>query len=672
MWRGLPGALAVLVGLVGATVHAVNAAAGRTAEPSFWLMGLAAALGYGLLALVLRDTGTPGLRALVAGIGLAQGGALLASEWALLGHDVPLGSWAAWLGSWLWAAGYAGLLAVLPLLLPDGHLLDRRWRPALWLGVAATGYTALGWALTPYSRQDFPEALAGWTNPVGTPVAASAAVEVLGAVLLLAGVLGALASVVVRWRRAAAVERQQLKWILLGVAATALLVVVARLVPSGAAGALAGLAMLPLPLSIGVAVLRHGLWDVDLVISRGLLYLALSGVVVAGYVAAVWTLGSVLGATVAATGLSAVSAALVALAVLPLHQRVQRAVNRLVHGDVDEPYAVLARLGDRLGAAEDPDHLADQVLPSVLEQVCRSLRARGAQLVLADGSVARHGTLPVDGSTLEVPLEYGGRRLGRLEVARPGGFGWDAERALARLGQQAAVAAHTVLLAREARQAREEIVVAREEERRRLRRDLHDGVGPSLAAVALQVETARDLATDDPAAAVSLLDRLVPRLNAAVADVRALVHDLRPPTLDELGLASAVHELAGRLTTAGTRVEVAVDVLGELPAAVEVAAYRIAAEAVTNAVRHAGATRVEVRLHRGEHDLVVEVADDGRGLEEAVPETGRADSTGLGLASMHARAEELGGTLTVTGGPASGTCLRAELPLVPARAAVGS
>jgi signal transduction histidine kinase len=669
MRRGLPGGLAVLVGLAGAMVHAVNASAGRTAEPSFWLMGFAAAVGYGLLAVVLRDVDARGLRLLAAGIGIAQGGSLLASEWALLGPDVALGGWAAWLGSWLWAPGYVGLLAVLPQLLPDGHLLDRRWRPALWLGAAATGYTALYWALMPYSEQDFPEALSSWTNPVGTQLAASTPADALAAALLVPAVAVAVATVVVRWRRAATLERQQLKWILLGVSGTVLLALLARLVPLDAAGAVGAVAMLPLPLSVGVAVLRHGLWDVDLVISRALLYGALSAAVVVGYVAVVWTLGTLLGATVATTGTSAVSAALVALAVLPLHHRVQRAVNRLVHGDEDEPYAVLARLGDRLGAAEDPDHLADQVLPSVLEQLCRSLRARGAQLVLADGSVARHGTIPDDGATLAIPLDYGGRQLGRLDLARPGGFGWDAERALGRLGQQAAVAAHTVLLAREARQAREEIVVAREEERRRLRRDLHDGVGPSLAAVALQVETARDLAGQDPAAAVSLLDRLVPRLNAAVADVRALVNDLRPPTLDELGLASAVRELAGRLSTAGTRVEVEVDVLGELPAAVEVAAYRIAAEAVTNAVRHAGATRVEVRLRRDEHDLVVEVVDDGHGFEAGAVD-GRGDGSGVGLPSMQARAEELGGTFAVTAGESRGTCVRAALPLALARAAV--
>lgn len=670
MRRGLPGLLAVLTGVAGAALHAVNAAAGRTVEPSFWGMGLAAAVGYGLLAVVLRDTEARALRRLVAGIGLAQGLSLLSSEWALLGPDVALGSWAAWLGSWLWAAGYVGLLAVLPQLLPDGRLMSPRWRPALWLGAAATAYTALGWALTPYADQDFPEALAGWTNPVGTDLASSPPATALGFVLLVAAVGVSIAALVVRWRRSADLERQQLKWVLLGVAGTVLLVVVGRLMPVEATGALAAAAMLPLPVSIGVAVLRHGLWDVDLVISRALLYVSLSAVVIVGYVAAVWLVGSLVDATLTATGLSAVTAAVVALAVLPLHARVQRAVNRLVHGDVDEPYAVLARLGDRLGAAEDPEHLAEQVLPSVVEQVCRSLRARGAQLVLADGSVASYGSGPEDGTALEVPLEYAGLQVGRLSVTRAGGFGWDDKRALDRLGRQAAVAAHTVLLAREARQAREEIVVAREEERRRLRRDLHDGVGPSLAAVALQVETARDLTAEDPAAAATLLDRLVPRLNAAVADVRALVNDLRPPTLDELGLASAARELAGRLSTSSTRVEVDVDDLGELPAAVEVAAYRITAEAVTNAVRHAGAARVDVRLYRSGDDMIVEVADDGRGIAPPADGAARQDGAGVGLGSMRERAEELGGTLGVTAGTAGGTCVRAVLPLATVRAVV--
>jgi signal transduction histidine kinase len=241
-------------------------------------------------------------------------------------------------------------------------------------------------------------------------------------------------------------------------------------------------------------------------------------------------------------------------------------------------------------------------------------------------------------------------------VHRPAGFDERAVVALDRLAAQAAVAAHTVLLAGEARRAREAVVVAREEERRRLRRDLHDGVGPVLAALALHAETARDLAEEDPAAATRLLDRLVPRLNAAVADVRALVHELRPPMLDELGLATAVTTLADRLSTEETQVVVEDVRLPELPAAVEVAAYHIAGEAIGNAVRHAGAGTVRLSMSAGHGVLELVVVDDGHGI----PPDHR---TGLGTSTMRDRAEELGGHLEVSSGP-GGTTVVAALPLV--------
>jgi signal transduction histidine kinase len=210
------------------------------------------------------------------------------------------------------------------------------------------------------------------------------------------------------------------------------------------------------------------------------------------------------------------------------------------------------------------------------------------------------------------------------------------------------------MLARESRRSRELVVVAREEERRQLRRDLHDGVGPSIASLALQVETARDLAAEDPEAAVALLARLAPRINAVVGDVRALVHELRPPTLDELGLTAAVRELAARLSGT-TAVTVESDDLGALPAAVEVATYRITGEAVTNAVRHSGATAVTVSLARDEEALLVTVRDDGHGL-------GPPNADGVGLGSMRARTEELGGTFTFVTGE-TGTTVTARLPV---------
>jgi|1186.fasta_scaffold05061_2 two-component system NarL family sensor kinase len=636
------GVLAVLAGLAGAGIHAVNAAAGRALGPSFWLMELAAAVAYGVTSMLLRSTGARRIQLVLGAIALTQGVAMLGSELGALTND----NWTTWLGAWLWAPGYVAIAVLLPVLLPDGRA---RSRPALILNATAVAVITVIWALTPYNSQDFPEALRGAINPVAVPAVGGPVISVLTGVLLLAAVIVGLASLIARWRRAADLERQQLKWVLVGYACTLVLFGVARLLPADVTGLVAGLAMLPLPIAIGIAVMRYGLWDVDVVISRALVYGGLSTVVIALYAVTVWLAGDRLGAT---TGAPILATTVVALAALPLRTWLQRHVNRLVHGDVEEPYAVLARLGTRLAAATTPDDLSERVLPSVVEQVARSLRAERATIVLRDGSVTTYGAGAASGRTVE--LEYAGERFGELTVARSSEFDRHEIRALDELAAQAAVAAHTVLLAREAQRAREAVVVAREEERRRLRRDLHDGIGPSLAALALHVETARDITADDPAAAQQLLDRLVPRLNAAVADVRALVHELRPPMLDELGLAAAVRELGDRLSTGTTKVRVVADEIAGLPAAVEVAAYHIAGEATGNAVRHAGAATVAVSVCDAGEWVRIEVVDDGRGL----PDRPRA---GVGTTSMRERAEELGGQLRINSGPL-GTTVTALLP----------
>lgn len=666
--RFVLGAAAVLTGLAGAGLHAANAASGRVVPPSFWLMGLVASLAYGGAALAVHRSPATLLRRLLGAVGLTEGASLLAQEWARFSPTAPLQPWSLWLGSWLWAAGYVAILTVLPLLLPEGRLLSTRWRPTLALSGVSIAASSLWWALLPYPLQDFPEGLAGAVNPVGVEAVASAPVSLPVVGVLLAAVATAAASLVLRWRRATGVERQQLKWVVLGMGATLSLVAAAQAVPVGAVDPLAALAMLPLPLTIGVAVLRHGLWHVDVVLSRSLAYAALVAIAAVLYLAVGALLGGVLGPSTGAL----VAAGLILLLVLALHGPLQRQVNRWVHGDPDEPLVALIRLGERLSAAADPEDLAGKVLPSVVARVCRALRATQARLTLRDGTVVVHGAAakPTAPGEIELPVESGGEELGVLSLTRPGGFSRADRRVLERLAQQTGVAAHAVLLAREARRARESVILAREDERRRLRHDLHDGLGPSLAAVALHVETARDLAAHHPATAIELLDALVPRLTALVADVRALVHELRPPNLDELGLAAAVRELCVRLSTPTTRVHVQASPLGALPAAVEVAAYRIAGEAATNAVRHASASRVDVVLRRAA-TLVVEVSDDGHGLPRRAGANGAGGPPrggarrGLGLQSMRQRAEELGGSLTVTSSP-SGTRVVAELPPSPA------
>jgi signal transduction histidine kinase len=261
----------------------------------------------------------------------------------------------------------------------------------------------------------------------------------------------------------------------------------------------------------------------------------------------------------------------------------------------------------------------------------------------------------------EFPMVYQDEVIGRLLAGRRGTqrFRASDRRLLADLARQAGVAAHAVQLTLALQRSRAALVTAREEERRRLRRDLHDGLGPALSGVTLGLHAATANVRRDPDHAVSQLTALQGQMQDAVADIRRLVYGLRPPALDELGLALAIRREAARLEGGGLTIEVEVvpEQLGQLPAAVEAAAYRIASEALTNVSRHAGATHCVVRLSRG-RELAVEVRDDGRGMD------GRP--AGVGLAGMRERAAELGGVCRVEA-LEPGTRVFARLPIVDQR-----
>jgi signal transduction histidine kinase len=260
-----------------------------------------------------------------------------------------------------------------------------------------------------------------------------------------------------------------------------------------------------------------------------------------------------------------------------------------------------------------------------------------------------------------LPLVHQGEHVGELLVApREPGEPWNrADRSLLdSLAHQAAAAVHAAQLTNELQHARERLVLAREEERRRLRHDLHDELAPTLAALSLTSARASDRLATDPAVARGLLDQLRNGLRACVGDVRRLAYDLRPPVLDELGLLAAIQERAAQFhSDSGLIVEVhASQPLPPLPAAVEVAAYRIALEALMNVVRHSGAHRCVVELSV-DQQFELRVTDDGQG----VPPESRA---GLGLASMRERASELGGTCAIEAAEPHGTRVIARLPLI--------
>jgi signal transduction histidine kinase len=414
--------------------------------------------------------------------------------------------------------------------------------------------------------------------------------------------------------------------------------------------------LLVVPVFTYIAILRYRLYDIDVVINRTLVYVILSACIVGLYVLTVVALGALFQAR-GNLVVSLLATGLVAVLFQPLRGRLQRVVNRLMYGERDDPYAVLSRLGQRLEAALAPD----AALNTVVQTVAQALKLPYAEISLKQGdgfvTAARYGD-PAD-ETVTLPLTYGAELVGRLNLAprAPGEeFSASDRRLLEDLARQAGVAAHAARLTADLQRSRERLVTAREEERRRLRRDLHDGLGPQLAAQTLKVGSARSLYGRDPAAADALLSELEANMEAAISDIRRLVYNLRPPALDELGLDGAIRESAAQYSTNGLKISVDTPkALPSLPAAVEVAAYRIVQEALTNVVRHAAASECVIRLGL-DGELELEITDDGVGLPED-------RGAGVGLSSMRERAVELGGTCVVEPSLPEGTRVLARLPL---------
>jgi signal transduction histidine kinase len=567
----------------------------------------------------------------------------------------------AWIQSWYWILLLGLAFVYLPLLFPDGRLPSRRWLPVAVLpGVGILGAVVLGMLTDTLTGQEVEYRI---DNPIG--VEGLAHVEelpvfgVLG-VLLGIGVFGAVAAVVVRFRRSRGVERQQIKWFLYAVAPLVLLPVQEYL-PEIVSSVTFGWMLIALPTAIGISVLRYRLYDIDLLINRTLVYGTLTAGVVGVYVFVVGYLGAVF-RTGGNLGISLVATGIVAVLFAPLRDRLQRAANRLMYGERDEPYAVVSRLGERLESTLAPD----AVLPAIATTVREALKLPYAAVALPrDGGfevAAASGKPPAD--SLRLPLSYQGETVGELLLgarAPDEEFSAADRRLLNDLAHHAGVAVHGVRVMADLRRSRERLVLAREEERRRLRRDLHDELAPTLAALGLAAATVGELIPADPKKAVDLNAELQEEIRSSVGEVRRLVYDLRPPTLDELGLAEAIRQRAARYNASeengGLRITVeASGLLAELPAAVEVAAYRIVQEALMNVVRHAGADACTVRLACPEGRMLdIEITDDGVGLPES-PELG------VGLWSMQERAAELGGSCRIENSTPAGTRIFARLP----------
>jgi signal transduction histidine kinase len=485
-------------------------------------------------------------------------------------------------------------------------------------------------------------------------------------------------------KEANSVERQQTKWAIFGVvvlAATVLLWVPVfggvLSIPSGRTRLLANISTWTLiylgqyflPIAITIAILRYKLWNIDIIINRTLVYGGLTLMVVLIYTLTVGGLG-LLFQTSGNFIISLLATALIAIAFQPAREYLQRSVNRFMFGQRDDPYAVLSHLSQQLQTTAVPA----ETLTSIVETIAATLKLPyvAIELVEQEAQIGQAAVGEPLGETVELPLRYQKETVGRLIVSpRASGEKFTAkeQQLLADIAAQTGPVASATRLTLALQRSRERLVLAREEERRRIRRDLHDGFGPTLASQTLKLDTVLErLADHDLQSAERHVAQLKSQTQEMVADIRRLVYELRPPALDELGLLEALRSHMAQMSSANKGLQIAIEAAPEplppLPAAIEVAAYRIALEGVTNVIRHAEARECQVRFVVAEAEqppqLIVTVADDGRGLPATF-------QSGVGLISMRDRAEELGGTCTISSNGQAGTLVTAALPFITKR-----
>ncbi|HEY0889463.1 MAG TPA: sensor histidine kinase [Nocardioides sp.] len=552
-------------------------------------------------------------------------------------------------------------VALLLFLFPTGRFLPGRWRVVGW--VTMTVMVAVNLVLLVSPARGTPDVtlppeidLDAGSLPLPGDVV-DIAMPITNALTVL-GFFVAMLSVVVRYRRSAGLERDRMRWLLWSVIAMAILAGVSLgLELHGIGDAVIFLVMLLPSVAMTIAIVDPTLVSIEELLGRTVVYGALAGLILVADLAVLTALTTFLDDSLGQRQVVLIVLLVSVLLYGPLRSRLARWVQRLMLGRRADPYDVVAGLASILETTDEG--------PRQLTAVARAVATAfgvgyvGVEVDRTNGErlVATYGARPAQ--TRTTPIVYRGSEVGRLVLPARGlrsRLSRRDEQLLGDLVRQAATAARTSQLAGELQESRERLVTAREEERRRIRRDLHDGLGPALSGVVFRLESARLLVERDPATAVEQITRTSQEVQAVVADVRRLVHDLRPPALDDLGLVGALRQLAGQLERGGPRTSVVEEGVAALPAAVEVAVYRIVAEALTNAVRHARASRVEVRLAGVPDGLRVEVVDDGVGMAEDV-------QAGVGLLSMRERAAELGGRVEVSCPAAGGTVVRACLPV---------
>lgn len=550
------------------------------------------------------------------------------------------------------------LLPLIMFLFPDGRFVPRwtRWLALVWIINSVVLLVA---------------------NPIGRGAITSGPP---GPFTILMFAMGGAAQIY-RFRRSTNPNhRQQTRWVLFGFVGHVISVIViitalalypdlirpglANIIFDKYAFAIVGLAPIAfIPMSLAVAVMRYRLWDIDIIINRTVVYTILSALVIIIYILIVGSLSAVfhrggnLVWPLVATGVVAVS-------FHTMMDLIQRTINRVMFGNRDEPYVVLERLSRQF----EPVLIVDEVLPAIVQTIAQTLRLPFAAITLRQQNkyilAAVYPDMltdPPQESVQSIPLVYQSETIGQLLVApRDRGDILSPRdlKLLETIARQASIAAYNVRLTADLQRSRQALVTAREEERRRLRRELHDGLGPVLASMSFRLDATRNLIEADVDQAQANLAILKEQVQESLSTIRRIAYNLRPPALDELGLMGALREHCVAMGSTQS-LQISFEAPNDLPplsAAVEVATYRIAMEALTNVQRHAKATSCCICLTVDDR-LTIEVLDDGQGLDEDA-------RAGVGLTAMRERASELGGQCIIENMADSGTRVYAVLPLI--------
>ena len=555
---------------------------------------------------------------------------------------------------WMWIPSM-GLIAIFSFaIFPTGKFISPRWH---WLGWLGAAWILLSVLLVfffpgPLGNLPFienPFGIAAMTDLFPAGMRPEAVVLGVGIPLMLIGAF----SLILRYRRADTQVRQQIKWMALVGWATPIMGIIGQfngwlpdILLAGAVTANIG--------ALAIAILYYRLYNVDLAINRTLVYGGLTILIFLVYILAVGALGSLLpvGQNIF---LAFFITALVAVLFQPIRDRLQAAVNRLMYGDRDDPVSVLTKLGQQLERTGTPADSLKGITRTMAETL--KLPYVGIQMAGDDQPVAAYG-MPGD-HVLSIPMVYQNEVNGYLLVAPRStteAFSQSERSLLENIARQAGAVAHSARLTEDLRQSRQRIVTAREEERRRIRRDLHDGLGPQLASQTLTLDAIEKQIERDPTAAKQLIRDLKTQSQQAIRSIRSLIYDLRPPALDDLGLVTALNQSFMKYASVMQVKIHAPDDLPSLPAAVEVAAYNIIQEAVLNTARYANARNCRISLALASADLCITVDDDGRGFPPDL-------RSGVGMVSMRERASELGGQVVFENVPGGGARVIVSLPL---------